>query len=263
MKTNCKLFADASKLYAEVPSFEEHKMLQEDLNKCDEWATQWGMEFHPKKCKVLHFGKHNPGYTYHLGGISITPYEEEKDLGIHITSNLRWDLHITECIKKANRMIGMIKRTFSYMNKDMFNALYKTFVRPMLEYAPQVWNPHIARNIEALEKVQRRATKIVPGLKDLPYENRLQALKLFPLKDRRLRGDMIATYQMMNGLMDVNYHKLIPINDVTNIITRSHSQQLKGKKCNNMWRKNLFTQRRVLSWNELRVLYIIYILDVY
>ena len=76
MKTNCKLFADASKLYAEVPSFEEHKMLQEDLNKCDEWATQWGMEFHPKKCKVLHFGKHNPGYTYHLGGISITPYEE-------------------------------------------------------------------------------------------------------------------------------------------------------------------------------------------
>ena len=75
-------------------------------------------------------------------------------------------------------MIGMVKRTFSYMDEDMFNALYKTFIRPMLEYSPQVWNPHLARNIVALEKVQRRATKMVPSLRNMPYEQRLISLKL-------------------------------------------------------------------------------------
>ena len=209
------------------------------------------MEFHPKKCKVIHFGKKNSNYGYHLGGHSINQYKEETDLGIIITEDLRWDAHIAMCIKKANRMIGMVKRTFSYMDKDMFNALYKTFIRSMLEYSPQVWNPHLARNIVALEKVQRRATKIVPCLRNIPYDQRLLALELYPLESRRLRGDMIATYKMFNGLLDIDRNKLIPINDTSNNITRSHNYQLKGMRCNTMWRKNFFTQRIVLSWNGL------------
>ena len=234
-----------------VHTGDEHTKLQDDLNQCEEWANVWGMEFHPKKCKLLHFGRNNPGYSYHLGGHSILTYDEEKDLGVHITNDLRWDAHIAASIKKANQMIGMIRRTFCYMDIDMFNSLYKTFVRPMLEYAPQIWNPHLSRNIEALEKVQRRATKMVPELKDLPYDQRLVALKLFPLKDRRLRGDMIATYKMMEGLIDINYDKIIPLKEVPGIMTRSHSKQLKGTNCNTVWRKNFFTQRIVRPWNEL------------
>ena len=251
LKTNCKLFADDSKLYSAVSSFEEHNILQEDLNRCQEWAEQWGMEFHPKKCKVLHYGKKNPRYNYQLGGQPISHYEEEKDLGIIITEDLHWDAHIAMCIKKANTMIGMVKRTFTYMDKDMFNSLYKTLIRPMLEYCPQVWNPHLARNIVALEKVQRRATKIVPELKNLPYEQRLLALKLYPLEDRRLRGDMIATFKMMKGLLTIDTNNLIPLNNMTNSITRSHSYQLMGMRCNTVWRKNFFTQRIVLPWNAL------------
>ena len=143
------------------------------------------MEFHPKKCKLLYFGRKNA--EHHL----IEPTNHEKDLGVVISDTLSWDEHIKGCVSKANRMIGIIKRTFSYINKDMFLLLYKTFVRPHLEYCPEVWNPHLSKHIDALEKVQRRATKLLPNLRDLPYEERLLKLKLFPLKDRRLRGDMI------------------------------------------------------------------------
>ena len=127
--------------------------------------------------------------------------------------------------------MDMIRKTFSYIDKDMFNPLYKTFVRPMLEYAPQVWNPYLEKHITALEKVQRRATKIVPELMDKSYEERLLALKLYPLKERRLRGDMITTFKMMTGLIDVNQNRLIPFKQDTPCMssTRSHSQQIRGK----------------------------------
>ena len=171
----------------------------------------------------------------------IEAYSEEKDLGVTITNNLKWETHIANCVKKGNRMVGMIRNTFSYMNKDMFNSLYKALVRPMLEYCTQVWNPHLEKDITALEKVQRRATKLVPQLSNLPYEERLSRLKLYPLKDRRMRGDMIAVYKMINGLIDVDREKIIPMvntSTITGISTRSHNQQLKGKHVKTESRKS-------------------------
>ena len=92
---------------------------------------------------------------------------------------------------------------------------------------------------------------MVPELKDMPYEQRLLALKLYPLKDRRLRGDMIAVFKMVKGLVDIDSSKLIPLNNTKNTNTRSHNKQLMGTRCNTMWRKHFFTQRIVLAWNEL------------
>ena len=252
LETNCKLFADDAKLYGSVSTREEQLKLQDDLRKCEDWAKEWSMDFHPRKCKVLHFGKKNTKFSYKINGNEVHQCQEEKDLGITITDDLKWDAHIAACIAKGNKMIGMIRRTFSHIDKDMFNCLYKTFVRPTLEYAPQVWNPYLEKHINALEKVQRRATKIVPELKDKCYEDRLLALKLYPLKDRRLRGDMITTFKMMNGLIDVDNNRLIPIKKETpSISTRSHNQQIKGKRYNTLMRKNVFSQRIVLSWNGL------------
>ena len=186
-----------------------------------------------------------------MNGQVNEPYLEEKYLGVTIKNNLKWESHIANCVKKGNRMIGMIKKTFTYMNKDMFNSLYKALVRPMLEYCTQIWNPHLEKDIIALEKVQRRATKIVPQLNKLPYEERLDALKLYPLKDRRMRGDMIAVYKMMNGLIDVNRDVILPMVNNPKAGTRSHNQQLKGKPVKTESRKCFFTQRIVLPWNTL------------
>ena len=207
------------------------------------------MEFNKKKCKVIHFGQKNHHFQYHIDGYSLTPTEEEKDLGVIISSDLKWNKQVVASAKKANKMIGLIKHTFTHMDKDMFLVLYKTLVRPLLEYCPQVWSPYMVKDVEILENIQRRATKIIPELYDLPYEQRLKELKLFPLKDRRIRGDMISTYKMINGLIKINCNKIVPMHNTA--ATRSHCQQLKGQivKCNT--RKNYFTQRIVLPWNAL------------
>ena len=131
----------------------------------------------------------------------------------------------------------------------MFKILYKTLIRPHFEYCPQVWSPYLAKDINTLENIQRRATKIVPELCNLSYEDRLKELQLFPLKDRRLRGDMITTYKMLNGLIKVDLEQIVPTHGLSS--TRSHAQQLKGQLVKGNMRKNFFTQRIVLPWNNL------------
>ena len=134
----------------------------------------------------------------------------------------------------------------------MFLVLYKTFVRPHLEYSPEVWSPHLCRDIDALEKVQRRATKIVPELRELPYETRLTTLKLYPLKERRARGDMITAYKLLHGLIDADTKNLVPL--LTRPIKRdmrSHDLQIQGTVPKTNMRKYFFSQRIVLPWNTL------------
>ena len=99
--------------------------------------------------------------------------------------------------------MGVIRRSFDYMDEQMFKTLYKSMVSPHLEYANTIWSPFLKRDIEKLEKVQRRATKIVPALRDLPYSTRLLLLDLPTLAYRRLRGDLIQVFKIVHGIQDV------------------------------------------------------------
>ena len=113
-----------------------------------------------------------------------------------------------------------------------------------------MWNPHLSKDIEALEKVQRRATKIVPELKDMSYEERLLKLKLFPLKERRARGDMISTFKLLNGYIEAK-ENLISRKTNFDKSMRSHNQQIYSNVANTNTRKYFFTHRVVLPWNTL------------
>ena len=199
----------------------------------------------------MHFGKRNPKHIYMMGNNLINVTEEEKDLGITITNNLNWRTQTAICVKKANRIIGMIKHTFSHIDKEMFISLYSTLVRPQLEYCPQVWSPYHMSDVKLLEDVQRRATKMVPELQHLSYNERLTSLKLYPLSDRRRRGDMIATFKILNGFTDCNQQKLIPLCSNTNKATRSHNMQITQKIPRSGTRHNFYTNRIVLPWNQL------------
>ena len=119
-----------------------------------------------------------------------------------------------------------------------------------MEYCPQIWSPYLKKDISVLEKVQRRATKIVPDLHDLPYEERLKQLKLYPLEKRRIRGDMITVFKIFNGMMDTDCKKLLPVINSLNC-TRSHNLQLRGKVPSSNMRQNFFSQRIILPWNSL------------
>ena len=101
--------------------------------------------------------------------------DEEKDIGVTIDSQLKFDKHISEKIAKADSMAALIRRTFEHLNNETFVPLYKALVRSQLDYAHSVWAPYKAEHIEEIEiKVQRRATKRLPGMSSLSYEERLK-----------------------------------------------------------------------------------------
>ena len=158
----------------------------------------WLQKFHPDKCHLLTVGKfENIKYChrYKVGGKEIEHVFDEKDLGVVVDSELAFAEHITEKVKKANSIIGIIRRSFSCLDKDTFVKLFTTFVRHHLEYVQVIWSLHLRKYIKMIENVQIQATKLVNGFGKLSYSERLEKLKLPTLAFRRLRGDMIETYK--------------------------------------------------------------------
>ena len=181
------LFADDSKVFSRIVADKNKKkgqaengnvLLQKDLNSIASWAKKWKMEFNVDKCKIMHLGNQNIKHTYTMDGSNLTTTNEEKDLGVLIDDKLGFDKHIRSIVKKANRMLGLIKIGFSCLDKEIFMNLYPVLVRPLLEYCVQVWSPYKRKYINLLEGVQRRATKLVPELRELQYEERLKILGL-------------------------------------------------------------------------------------
>ena len=146
-------------------------------------------------------------------------------------------------------MVGMIRRTFTYIDSDIFLKTYKTFVRPILEYCQEVWSPFLQKDITDIENVQRRATKIIPGFSEMTYEERLDKLKLFKLEDRRQRGDLIFLYKIFHRLVDIDHQRLFTLNNRGT--TRGHCFKLKEDQSNQGKRRYFYTQRVVVPWNNL------------
>ena len=215
-----------------------------------EWSKVWKLKFNPNKCHVLHIGKRNERYLYHLDNYILPEVTSEKDLGIIVNHDLKAEENVLYQAKKANKMLGIIRRTFSYLNKDSFLLLYKTYVRPHLEYCQQAYQPYLTKDVQCLEKVQRRATKLVQSLDQLTYEERLKELKLYTLEDRRIRADMLAVYKIIHGYTDVKMNNLFQLKK--NSKTRGHRFQLVVPRCSNTdIRRNFFSQRVVVPWNVL------------
>jgi hypothetical protein len=195
-------------------------------------------------------GKKRPPHTYTLGGHQLTRSEEEKDIGVTIDTKLNFENHIAEKVNKANRILGIITRTFEYKDKNTMLLLYKALVRPHLEYANQVWAPHTIKQRITLENVQRRFTRSIPGLKNLEYEDRLRQLHLPSLAYRRLRGDMIELYKIATGKYDSEVTEGLLKYSIHGS-TRGHQYKLYKTRPRLDLRKYSFFQRTVAPWNSL------------
>ena len=138
--------------------------LQEDINKQVEWANKWQRRFNVDKCSVMHIGHNNIQSNYNMSNQQLPTTDQQWDLGIFIMKDLKWQKQTEKSCKVANRVLGFIARNFRYKDKEMILPLYKSLVRPHLEYAVQFWSPHLRRDIDKTEKIQRRTTKIIPEI---------------------------------------------------------------------------------------------------
>jgi hypothetical protein len=183
-----------------------------------------------------------------LGGQVLEEVEVERDLGVMVTADLKVSTQCAKVVKTANRVLGMISRTFTIRSREIILQLYKSLVRPHLEYCIQVWRPHLQKDIKLLEGVQRRATKLIENFHSLSYEQRLARLNLTTLETRRIRGDLIQLFKMMKGFDDIDYNEffIVSINQL-----RGHSMKLFKDRFNTNLGKFVFSNRVVDDWNAL------------
>jgi len=249
IKSKILLFADDIKLGRSINDLVDYEILQDDLNKLHMWSTKWGLEFNTNKCKVVHFGRKRMNYDFMINGITLEYVSEYKDLGILVDQKLKFRNHIGKITARAQRSLGLIKSTFASRRKEVLLPLYKTLIRPVLDYGAQLWSPRFKMDINAIEGLQRRLTKCLTGLYNKEYDERLNICELQSLKDRRIRGDMIEIFKMINGRYKINIEDMIK--PYSGRILRGHNKKIKREKFKTDLRASYFTVRASSKWNEL------------
>ena len=240
------MFADDVKIVAD-PRY--CSVVQEDLNKLNEWEQLWGLDFNVEKCKVLHLGKGNPLNQYVFGGEELSIVNEESDLGVIFCDTLGFQNQIQKSISKAKSAIGWLSRAIISRDVYVMKSLYKSIIRPHLEYCVQAWAP-VARYgnwalILEMEDVQRSFTRLIEGIGLWTYKERLDKLKLTTLLERRMRGDLIETFKVVSGIADYGTNLFKQSRSGCKLIARPSFTRFTREK------SDFFSQRVLQYWNRL------------
>ena len=215
--SNARLFADDCLLYRVINNNNDQHQLQNDLQQLEIWEKKWQMQFNADKCFTIHLTKKRKtsefNYTLHNHILEVT--KDSKYLRATFSSDLSWTNHINNISAKANRTIGFLRRNIHSCPKEVKAAAYTTLVRPSIEYASSVWDPHTRNNIHQLEAIQRRAARFVynnfydrePGV----VTSMISRLQGESLEQQRAKARATFMYKIVNNLVDVHAeHTLTP-----------------------------------------------------
>ncbi|KAK7093437.1 hypothetical protein V1264_012780 [Littorina saxatilis] len=251
-----KLFADDSLLFRNISNQQDQMLLQQDLEALEKWEQEWQMEFNPSKCVVMNIMPNKNKIllpsNYHLHGQTLETTTESKYLGVTITSNLSWGRHVETAAAKGNRTVGFLRRNFKECTPKVKAATYITMVRPTLEYASTVWNPHEQQHNNLLESVQKRAARYVhnnyrekePGT----VTNMLTNLGWKSLEERRHNSRLAMMFKIKNDMVGIDKTAFLKPSDTRTRGNRIHQEQDYHPSLSHS-----FFPRTTSEWNKLPI----------
>lgn len=249
-----RLFADDALLYRIIRSAVDVTALKDDLRRLQDWEKTWLMSFNPDKCEVLRVTNKKKNifkaqYTIHGKDLHIV--DEAKYLGVTIQSNLNWKPHVNNICKKANSTRGFLQRNLRKCSHKVKEQAYKTYVRPTLEYASSVWDPHTKDQVSQIEMIQRRAARFVKS--DFHQQHSvtqmLQDLQWKTMNERRAHNKVIMLYRIVHGLVAIPPGQ--PYFTPTSVSTRGHAMQFQQQHCRILAYQHSFFPSVVCLWNQL------------
>ena len=188
-----KMYADDLTIYAITKNDDDRIKLQNELNNLVNWAAKWQLKINYQKCYLIHFGYKNLNFNYYFDNNIITTSHYEKILSVIINNKLSFKEHIYDCVNRASKICYIIFANIKQVNNSILIKLYKSFARPLLEYASVICCPHHINLIDRIENVQRRFTKRLPGLYDINYVDRLKSCNIELLELHRIHTDLIGS----------------------------------------------------------------------
>ena len=248
-------FADDTKWGRVVENEDDQKTFQEGLDSLMKWSQDWQMDFNVDKCHIMHIGQGNNEYKYTMGGKELQESEFEKDIGVIVQRNLRPSLQCAKAAKTANAILGQLSRAVTYRDKNTFLRLFRTYVRPHVDYCAPAYSPWTQGDKDILENVQRRAIGMVTNFKGRTYEEKLAEAGMVTLETRRLRGDLLQAYRVLHGVDDVDPSKWFTMaqerNGATSTRHTSGALNVERGEGRGEVRRNFWSQRVAEPWNNL------------
>ena len=241
------LLTDDGKAVGEISSNNGTVDIQADLDAIAEWSEVNQLPLSLPKCCCIHYGKKNPNHKYTIGSQEMISSVEHEDLSILRTADFVYSKHVAQLALKVNKLSGMMFKAFESRSWPFMQTLWQHHLRPKLECASQVWNT--ALGCAAIERVQRRYTKRMSGLRHVEYEERLERLELPSLSTRRDKVDLIFIHKLLNGKFDINTTEF----DIqkTAGVTRDNGCNIVVKRPFTSTIAKSFTHRIASQWNSL------------
>ena len=188
-------------------------------------------------------------YKYDILGTELEMIDSITDLGVIFDANLNFSKHIQNLCQKARCSSLTILRCFYSRKPELLFRAFATYTRPIVEYCSPVWNPYRLSDIRKIEKIQRKFTKRLCGMKNISYMERLKILKADTLEMRRLKADLILYYKIIHGLVSISASSFFKFREGNS--TRGHSLTIYKDSCKNNIEKYTFKNRSVNLWNKL------------
>ena len=253
VKSRVRLFADDTAIYLAIATDTDAKTLQGDLSTLESWEADWDMQFNPSKCQVIHVTKSRKpiNTTYFLHNTKLEATTSAKYLGVVISDDLSWNTHIDAITKKANQTLGFLRRNIKIHSEALKSTVYKTLVRPQLEYCSSVWSPHHNTQIQQIEAVQRRAARWVKHnyKPTASVSNMLHELGWRTLIQRRIDNRLSLCYKIVNNQVAIPFHEYFAF---THRSSRStHPLALRPISTTTDYYKFSYFPRTITHWNAL------------